>query len=236
MKLVLLPGMDGSGRLFDNFLSFYGDDNQIIVLPTDIPQDYPSLANYVTTLLPAEDCIILAESFSGGIVPHLINGSNQQIKGIIFVASFLSCPNRTLIEIAKRLPIKIMSKLPFSDLIQRYLFFDNKTSPEQLSLFNNILESIPSTILRARFNTMIGMQAPSQPTTIPAVYIQATRDKLVSADKWLEISNLFDGIKRVQIMGPHFVLQSLPEESARRVFEAVFFLTPRQALKQPKQK
>lgn len=228
--------MDGTGLLFEEFLSFYDGDCQVIILPTDIPQDYASLAIYVASTLPTEDCIILAESFSGGIVPHLLGSQNQQIKGVIFIASFLSCPNRALLEIAKRLPIKKFARLPYSDLMQRFLFFDKNTSPDQISLFNKVLESIPDTALRARFNTMIEMRAPSQSMTMPAAYIQASGDRLVSNDKWVEISKLFEDINLYQVKGPHFVLQSLPEESAGKVYEAVCFLIQHQTRKQPVQK
>ena len=46
---------------------------------------------------------------------------------------------------------------------------------------------------------------------------------MVSANKWAEFSNLFENIELDQIKGPHFVLQSSPEDSARKASEAVGF-------------
>ncbi len=217
--------MDGTGLLFEEFLSFYDGDSQVIALPVDGSQDYASLANYITRTLPVEDCIILAESFSGGIVPHLLNGSNQQIKGIIFVASFLTCPNKALLEIAKRLPIKKLARLPFSTSLLRLLFLGRCSTTNQISMFKKVLQSVPDKVLRARIQSMIEMQAPRKSMTIPAIYIQATEDRLVSTDRWGEFADLFEYIRLCQVKGPHFVLQSLPEESAERVFEAVVELS-----------
>ena len=151
MKLVLLPGMDGTGLLFEEFLSFYDGDSQLIALPTDISQDYASLTSYVSSVPPEKDCVI-------------------------FFASFLSCPNKALLVIAKKLPLKKLYNLPFSTFIHRLLFIGSRTSPKQISLFNKVLESVPDTVLRARINSMIEMQGPRQLMTIPAVYIQATEE------------------------------------------------------------
>lgn len=80
MKLVLLPGMDGTGLLFKEFRSCYEGESLIISLPTDTHQGYQSLAMAIEKQLPQEDYILLAESFSGGLVQHLLNYSSNHIK------------------------------------------------------------------------------------------------------------------------------------------------------------
>ena len=60
MKLILLPGMDGTGELFTDFLKHFTDNNYlkdsvvgellVIPLPLDHQQDHHSLAQYVAHL------------------------------------------------------------------------------------------------------------------------------------------------------------------------------------------
>ena len=46
-KLVLLPGMDGTGELFEGFLSNFDGDYIVISLPQSGSQDHASLANII---------------------------------------------------------------------------------------------------------------------------------------------------------------------------------------------
>lgn len=101
--------MDETGELFADFLSHFKSDHKIIPLPQLGPQNHKKLAENIESQLPNEDFILLAESFSGGIVPELLRTKNHHIKGVIFEASILSSPNKYLLTIAKQLPIKLLA-------------------------------------------------------------------------------------------------------------------------------
>ena len=66
---VLLPGFDGSGRLFAPFLAEpLPFDPRVVALPSDAPRDDDELVTWVTARLPADrPDALLAESFSGPI-------------------------------------------------------------------------------------------------------------------------------------------------------------------------
>lgn len=62
MKLVFLPGMDGTGNLFSPLFRFLPNfDCQVISLPEVGGQDYVSIKNYVKGRFPVEDFILIAE-------------------------------------------------------------------------------------------------------------------------------------------------------------------------------
>ena len=112
--------MDGTGILFKPVLSELGEKNTVILpLPQNGPQDYASLAEYVVTNLPREDCILVAESFSGGIAAVLSRQEIPHLKGIIFVASFLSSPKTLLASVMSFLPIGYMAQLPMAGILLR---------------------------------------------------------------------------------------------------------------------
>ncbi len=224
MKLVLLPGMDGTGKLFEEFLSYQDRDHLVITLPQNGPQDHTSLARSLERQLPKEDYILLAESFSGGIVPELLKQNIPHIKGVIFVASFLSCPNKYLLPIAKILPIKALASAPLSQISHKFLLLGKDASKTLLSKFIKVTESIPNHIIQSRLAVMSQQRLPSATFDIPTVYIQALSDKLIKPSKSRELSNIFRNIEYIKIDGPHFLVQAKPKESSQAVTKAIILI------------
>jgi len=212
--LVLLPGMNGTGELFSEFLSYYDGDHLVISLPVSGPQDHATLAEVINNQLPTEDYILLAESFSGGIVPELLKLEPTHIKGVIFVASFLSSPRSYLIGIAKLLPIKALVSLPLSNIAHRLLFLGQEATKPLLSKFVNVIKSIPKQVLSNRLDVMKRQQLPQVTFDIPVIYIRALSDRLISTKKSQEVANVFNRVEFIEIEGPHFILQAKPKETA----------------------
>lgn len=213
--------MDGTGDLFEEFLSCYDGEKLVISLPQCGPQDYLSLARGIEMQLPNEDFILLAESFSGGIVPELLKRSPANIKGVIFVASFLSCPNRYLLPIVKVLPLKALASAPLSKIGHKILLLGQNASEALLLKFITVIKSIPEQILKSRLAVMSQQRLPQANFEVPTVYIQAMSDRLIMPRKSRELCNVFKNIEYIEIDGPHFVLQAKPKESSQLVSKAV---------------
>jgi alpha-beta hydrolase superfamily lysophospholipase len=216
--------MDGTGELFSDFISNFENNPSVISLPQYGPQEHENLAKIIEPQLPKEDYILLAESFSGGIVPKLLACNSHHIKGIIFVASFLSCPNKFLLQIAKYLPLKTLASVPFSEIAHKLLFLGQEASHELLSKFRTVTNSIPEQVLKDRLTVMSCQELPLETFDIPVAYIQANSDKLISTVKSRELSKVFKNIEYFEIDGPHFILQSKPNESAKMVLQAIHSL------------
>jgi len=160
LKLVLLPGMDGTGILFEDFVKVSKQECLVIPLPVDGKQDHKSLAEHVGNELPDEGCIIRAESFSGGFVPHLLDRASNGIRGVIFVASFLSPPNRALMFLAKMLPIEM--EIPFWIIkrIVKKVFLAPDTPDDIVFKCAQVIRSVPKETLRKRMICMAQMKLP----------------------------------------------------------------------------
>jgi pimeloyl-ACP methyl ester carboxylesterase len=220
-KLVLLPGMDGTGELFEEFLSNFDGDYIVIPLPQSGSQDHVFLANIIKEQLPTEDFVLLAESFAGGIIPELLRQNNPHLKGVIFIASFLSSPNQLLLSIAKFLPIKSLASAPLSTIFHKFLLLGQGASKELLSKFITVTKSIPDLVLKNRLEVMSQQRLPITTSDIPSIYIRALSDRLIPSQKGREFTKVFSNIKYIEIEGPHFILQAQPKESARLVTEAI---------------
>jgi hypothetical protein len=221
LNLVLLPGRDGTGYLFGELLSSYEGSHLVIPLPETGSQDYPFLAEFVSSQFPKGDFILLVESFSGGIVPELLRFNDERIKGVIFVASFLSSPNKLLLSVARMLPIKLLASLPLAKICHKYLFLGNDASNPLIDKFIGVLNKISEVTLKKRMAAMKDMRLLMAPSDIPVAYIQALDDKLVRPSKGRELSTVFKNIDYYQIKGSHFILQSRPEESANVISQAM---------------
>lgn len=226
MKLLLLPGMDGTGILFEPLLSELGGMDVVsVVLPDHIPQDYESLAAYMALNLPDEDFIIVAESFSGGIAAALSQQDIPQLKGIIFVASFLSAPKKRLARLASWLPIGFLAGLPFSGLVYRMFFLGRDAGREEISLFRRAVKAVPDPALKSRLRVIAECRYDGFISSVPAVYIAASDDMLVSPGAVDNFKAAYPSVEVTEIKGPHFILQAQPEAGAAAIIEAVHFLT-----------
>lgn len=208
--------MDGTGELFKPLLNQLPDYScQVISLPQSGVQDYLTLTEYVSSQLPKQEFIIIAESFSGPIAARLAQLKIQNLKAIIFVATFLSSPNKNLLSVARRLPIKLLIKFPLADLFIKKLFLGNKADPSLLNKFKTIVNHVPTEVLKQRMNTMQELKPQTFTSSIPTLYIQADKDRLVSNSRGLEFQKCFESLEFHQVNGPHFILQSQPQECAK---------------------
>src|SRR5688572_15115527 len=132
MTLILIPGLDGTGEFFQPFLEVYGREHaQVIPLPQSGPQDYATLTEYVLQRLPADrDYVLLAESFGGPIGANLALRGLPRLKGIIFIATFLSPPPRWLTLLGFVLPLEAVVPTRAGGRILRYLFAESQAQAQ----------------------------------------------------------------------------------------------------------
>jgi pimeloyl-ACP methyl ester carboxylesterase len=226
LKLVLLPGLDGKGELFQPILSLLREHEvKVISLPETGEQNYQKLTSHVKAQLPEQEFLIVAESFSGPIAAELAKEKIPYLKGIIFVATFLSPPNKLLLAVTSALPIKALASLPGASFLSQALFFGNCASKELLGLFQYSVASLPNSILTGRIKAVSLLNFSGTKIELPVAYIRALSDKLVPASKSLEFGRFFGNITIKEIEGPHFLLQTKPKESAAAITEFAKALT-----------
>ena len=93
--LVLLPGLDGTGDLFEPLLSRLDPSIKTVVVryPLAEPLDYEALTSVARRALPATgEYVILGESFSAPIAAQLAAERAGGLLGLILCASFVSSP------------------------------------------------------------------------------------------------------------------------------------------------
>src|SRR5260221_8527089 len=103
-KLILMPGMDGTGELFAPLLRALGSsmESAVVRYPADAPLGYAELLPRVRAELPSsEPFVLLGESFSGPLALMLAAEAPAGLRGVILCASFASNPIHWLPPFAK---------------------------------------------------------------------------------------------------------------------------------------
>lgn len=215
MEIVLLPGMDGTGELFAPLMPFLDKESTTVIsYPKHGKQDYGTLVEYVKSKLPNDDFILVAESFSGPIGAILAKRNLLNLKAIVFVATFISPPRQFILKIMRLIPLKQLSKMPFTTRIYRHFLFSPHVSDSVVAQFQKVLAKLPSKILKQRMLAIETLKLNNGNIAIPAIYIRPEDDKLVPYSKCVEFKMLFNNISVKTIKGPHFIIQTNPKECA----------------------
>ena len=93
MKVVLLPGLDGTGRLFAPLLrALPGLEPIVVSYPCREVLDVQGLLHVIEGALPTEPYILVAESFSGPLAVRVAARRPLGLRGLVLVASFVRSP------------------------------------------------------------------------------------------------------------------------------------------------
>lgn len=229
MKIILLPGLDGTGKLFNQFSSLLPSflTVDIYTLPINGEQEPRALAESLALeKLLNEDIFIIAESFSGPIAYELIKYHKGKIKGIILVSSFLSVPH-PLLKLTRWLPLSLFPWHCAPAWAIRLFCVGIDASDDLVQQVLNAINSVPAYIIAARIKALCKLRQPQDKIDIPCLYLQPSADRLIP--KWHAemIRALFHNFTMRVIPGPHFLLQANPKECVESVMEFVGSITKR---------
>jgi pimeloyl-[acyl-carrier protein] methyl ester esterase len=213
--LVLLPGMDGTGALFQPLIDALGPAQIVTVLkyPGAELLGYAELASIVRKALPTEPFVLLAESFSGPIAISLASESPQGLMGVILCCSFASSP-RPLAAVAApglQLPLPLPPMFVIAPaLMGRF------SNAALRGLLRTALAKVSPQVLRYRLAAALSCNVIDRLSHIkvPLLYMQATDDWLIPASAAKAIASVLPRTAVTQVRGPHFLLQVNPKESA----------------------
>lgn len=220
MKIVLLPGLDGTGHLFQWLIPHLnGLDVQVESLPQEGPQDYAHLTAFLAERMPKnEPFILLAESFSTPIAVELAR-QNSNIQAVIFVAGFLSKPRHLTLRLARRYIGKQHLLRPWVKWFSARWLFKKQANPEMLSVFYDCLHKLDNKILRARLTSISRLKCASTKIKQPCLYLRPHMDVLVTHNTLAEFVQTCPKLQVIGFDAPHFILQTQSQSAAQRIRE-----------------
>jgi pimeloyl-ACP methyl ester carboxylesterase len=219
MHLLLLPGLDGTGRLFEPLLPFLPPSLAAVVVayPPDRPLDYAALLPHVEAAIPdGREFLVLGESFSGPLALLLAARRSPGLRGIILCASFARSPLPSFARWFRCLIRPWWFRAVPRWLIRRGLLgcFD---APSLARTVEAAIAAVEPVVLAARVRAILAVDVGAQLRVcpVPILYLAATKDCLVSRRSLGYIRGIQPRVEIVPLVSPHLLLQVAPEEAAR---------------------
>lgn len=209
---VLLPGIDGTGRMFGPLIDQLPAWLRPLVLdyPTHEQLSYPELANRLAARLPQDTpFIIIAESFAGPLALLLSETGNPQLKALVLCATFVSNPRPWLSKLAPLVLHEWVMAQPPRKWMAR-LFVTGDAPEELLDKALAIHKTVSPRVTLRRLQEVLAVDVREIFThcQIPLLHLYAQHDRLITRYPTRELQRLRPDVPSIAIDGPHFLLQT----------------------------
>jgi pimeloyl-ACP methyl ester carboxylesterase len=216
--LVLLPGMDGTGILFEPLMEALpiGIKPIVVSYPTEIPMSYEQLLPIVIESLPKHaPFILLGESFSGPLAIMAASKKQSNLKALILCATFISNPIPWLPNWSRYVIFT-----PFFYLSRYFILAKALVagygSPSIMTLLRKAHGTVSSRVMAARARAILGVNVGKtlRVIKVPIFFLGGTDDKVSPSKNLREIIRIRPDVQTSLISGPHLILQTKPVDAA----------------------
>ncbi len=219
-RLVLLPGLDGTGDLFRPFLNAVDPAARSTVVRYSLPEvsGYAECRAVAEAQLPdSEPYILVGESFSGPVAVSIAATNPPGLRGLVLVGSFVETP-----RLALRWLSAFINVLPTHNgpsWLTDFLLLSRWATPELRQCIADAMAKVSQGAVRARLREIAHVNVSSELSKIqsPILYLRATHDRLVPRSCADRIVGLAPHAMLWEIDAPHMLLQCAPAECARAI-------------------
>jgi pimeloyl-[acyl-carrier protein] methyl ester esterase len=217
--LVLLPGLDGTGELFVDFIAALPESwsTTTVAYPTDRFLPYADLHPFVAGAVPqSEPFVLVAESFSAPLAVWYAATNPRNLAAVVVCAGFVSNPVRAWSGTLKALAKPWLFKLKPPRTILEYFLLGQHAPFDLLQRLRHALERVSPDVLSGRVREVLDRDARDdlRRTAVPPLYLEATRDRLLSSSCKNDFSQLRPDTVARSVDAPHLLLQREPQKAA----------------------
>jgi pimeloyl-[acyl-carrier protein] methyl ester esterase len=222
MRLVTLPGLDGTGQLSAPFAAAapLGCDVQSIAYPRHEVRSVTELVQLVRDELPTTPFVLLAESFSGLVAITLAAVPPPWLQGLVLVATAARWSRTAAFRLVRVTPLFALR--PPASLL-RYYALGRDATDHQVRAAQDAVASVSPRVLASRFLELARADVRPQlaAVRVPVLYVQGQQDRLARAQERHSIAAALPSATTIVINGPHCLLFTRPTEVWRhlRAFE-----------------
>jgi pimeloyl-ACP methyl ester carboxylesterase len=223
-SILILPGMDGTGKLLLNFAAALPEQMRCEVsqYPTDVSLSYDQLANIVRSF--CEDSppfVLIAESFSTPLAIRIAAENPANLRGLILCAGFATSPVRGLKHWLASLLAPALMRLPLPEAAIRSWLVGHDAESTLVTAVRETIASVKPAVLSARLRAVLAcdVRPELREINVPMLSLQARHDRLVGPHCVEQIRTIRPDVRTVVVDGPHFLLQREPQRCAQAVAE-----------------
>ena len=218
--IILMPGMDGTGILFqplERELRARGaTEVRITRYPTDEVFDVEAYLAHVP-LAQTDAVHLVAESFSGPLAIQLAAREGIRVRSMTLIASFARSPRPRLLSAARSMGHGIFAAPPPSWAVRTFM-----AGGAEAALMGEIRRAInlPSPramASRLRWLSNVDVRDELRSIACPFRAVLATRDRLVPTASHHELVSL--GASAADVDAPHLAAQVAPGRCAEIILE-----------------
>lgn len=214
LHAIVLPGLDGTGRLLERFRAAApaGVTCEVIAYPPDQFLGYRELEAYVASRLPAGPLVLIGESFSGPVAVRL--GARSDVRAVVLAGSFVTPPRPSFLRVFAR---TALFRLRVPERVLAFFMLAPFATPALTSALSRALEEVAPVVLAARLREALSVdeRASLRRITAPVLYLHGRFDRLVRRRVVREFTNV------VELDAPHAMLQTAPEAAWRAILAAI---------------
>ena len=217
--LVLLPGLDGTGDLFESFVSALPLNlkPKVVRYPADRFLTYEELFPFVIDAIPgAQPFVLLAESFSTPLAVRLAATNPSNLTALIICAGFIKNPMPGWLWWMKALVRPSVFRVPPPRIVLEYFLIGAHAPRSLRDALRRALRLVAPAVIASRVQAVMGCDAEEDlvRVQVPTLYLQAEQDRLVRKACFEEIKQLKRDTILAPIPAPHLVLQREPQMAA----------------------
>jgi pimeloyl-ACP methyl ester carboxylesterase len=218
--IILLPGLDGTGKLFNRFVLALGAnvDTQIVAYPVNRSLGYAELEILVRAALPTDrPYFLLGESFSGPIAIRIAADPPPGLLGVILCVTFAKNPYPLLgwaRPLAAWLPIRSLPRWVRAPFMWGMPSADGAPAQSERAT-----AGVDEVVLRHRIAALLAVDetAGLARIQIPTLVLSASGDRVIPRAATMHMLRTQPRALSIEIVGPHLLLQSRPAECAAAV-------------------
>lgn len=233
MSLVLLPGLDGTARLFSGFVAQLGREAAVIpcALPERQSQSFDELTHWAVAQLPPGRIVLLGESYSSAIAVRVAAAVPDRVAALILTAPFDHPPVPSLAAPFLRLfaPFAVSFAPPTAAI--RKMLTGPDASPELVADVEEAIGLPSAWALAARVRELSRSHIPDatiEGLRAPTLILAGKHDQMVQP---AHFARLAKKAKVVEIDGPHLLLQVRPKLCAQAILTFLDEIGQRPALR-----
>jgi pimeloyl-[acyl-carrier protein] methyl ester esterase len=216
LKIVLLPGMDGTGDLFREFVRFLPQSLEVVIVryPTQDVLSYAMLERLVRAACSGSaPFVLVTESFSTPMALEFAAADPLNLRGLILCAGFATAPVKGWGRFLLPPLASFVFNLPLPAFAAKK-WLVGPSAPESLVVaVRDAVAAVKPRVLTSRLRAILGCDAREAAARIgvPMLYIRATRDRLVDRSSMDELRRINPQMAVAELDGPHLIVQREPQ-------------------------
>ncbi len=222
--ILLLPGLDGTGEMFEYFLPHVpeGWEARVVSYPRDRFVPLRGLAEMAAEAAPKNrPVVVVAESFSGPVALELSRLGVLDVRAFVFAATFAVAPFPLLCGLARFIPLAALVSFPRPRWYARLVSTGFDAPCELVERLREVNRTVRPEVLAARIRTLHGIdyRPDLERLSVPCLYLASRYDRTVPRCNLRPFRENVRDLTVVDIDGPHLLLQTRPLPCARAIGE-----------------